>query len=273
MIKIFSSVLFKDILLNVFMIGLMFATTKCEDYVYKCVRKNSDELICDAQNQEFDIKAEFEYLSANLSESEKQFKTLDILNSEIVEIPENVFLDISFTSIEILNAQNLTRIHTNAFNNNTAYNLQQRFFIAKPSNLSNSPPDYDLYKALSSLVNVADIEISLADGSHEIPDNAFQDINGPQNNLKYLVFNYDNYRISRIGNQSFASLPSLTFLTFSQIPIDYITAQSFDLNLASNDSLTINLNRCGISDDHIENGVFANAKRPLNIDLGKEKAK
>jgi hypothetical protein len=272
MIKNFSSILFKDILLNVFMIGLIFATAKCEDYVYKCVRQN-DDLICDAQNQEFDIKAEFEYLSANLSESEKQFNTLEITNSQIVEIPENVFLDISFLRIEIFNAQNLARIHTNAFNNNTAYNLQQRFFIAKPSNLSNLPPDYDLYKALSSLVSVGDIEISLADGSHEIPDYAFQDINGPQNNLKYLTFNYDKYKISRIGNEAFASLPSLAFLSFKQIPIDNISAHSFDLSLASNDSLAINLNKCGISDDHIENGVFANTKRPLNIDLGKEKAK
>jgi hypothetical protein len=101
------------------------------------------------------------------------------------------------------------------------------FLIKKLSNLSNSPPDYDLYKALSSLVKVSYIEISLSDGSHKIPENAFQDINGFQNNLKHLVFREDNYSISRIGNQAFALLPSLTDLTFRQIPIRYISAKSF----------------------------------------------
>ncbi len=100
----------------------------------------------------------------------------EIHNSEIVEIPENVFLDIPFTLIEIFDAQNLIRIYTKAFNSNTAYNLLH-FLIKKPSNLSEIPPDYDLYKALSSLVKMSYIEISLGDGSHEIPDNSFQDIN------------------------------------------------------------------------------------------------
>ncbi len=252
------------------MVWQMFATIKSQDYIYKCVLQSGDNCICDAQNQEFNIKAEFENISATLPQSPKQLNHLEIHNSKIVEIPENVFLDISFTRIEIFDAQNLTRIHTKAFNSNTAYNLLH-FLIKKPSNLSNSPPDYDIYKALSHFVKASYIEFSLGDGSHEIPENAFQDINGPQNNLKHLVFRDDNYSISRIGNQAFALLPSLTDLSFRQIPIKYISAKSFDSYYSSDNIIRINFEGCGLTDDNIENGAFANTLRPLNIDLGKDK--
>jgi hypothetical protein len=165
--------------------------------------------------------------------------------------------------------QNLTLIYTKAFNSNTAYNLLH--FSIKNPNLSNSPPYYDIYKALSHLVKVSYIEFSLGGGSHEIPENAFQDINASQNNLKHLEFRDDNYSITRIGSQAFTSLPSLTDLSFRQIPIEYISAKSFDSYYSSDNIIRINFEGCELSDDNIENGAFANTLRPLNIDLGKDK--
>jgi hypothetical protein len=61
-----------------FMVWQMFATIKSQDYVYKCVLQRGDICICDAHNQEFNIKAEFENLSATLPQSRKQLNHFEI---------------------------------------------------------------------------------------------------------------------------------------------------------------------------------------------------
>jgi hypothetical protein len=62
----------------------------------------------------------------------------------------------------------------------------------------------------------------------------------------------------------------LTFLSFREIIIDNILLESFDFDYPSNDLLTINFEGCYISEDQVENGIFSNSKRPLNIDFGKD---
>jgi hypothetical protein len=50
--------------------------------------------------------------------------------------------------------------------------------------------------------------LSLSDGSHEIPDNAFVTVNEPQNDLNYLVFESNNFEITRIGSNAFSEIPN-----------------------------------------------------------------
>jgi hypothetical protein len=127
----------------------MFTRIKSQyNYEYKCLEQKDNNYICNAGHRDFNIKVEFEKLSSILAENKKQLNRLEIHSSRIFEIPENAFLDISFDYLEIFEAKNLTLIHTNAFNSST---IRQRLFISKPSNLKNFPPNYDLYKALSSL--------------------------------------------------------------------------------------------------------------------------
>jgi hypothetical protein len=228
---------------------------------------DGNDLNCDANYQTFNITAEIEFLSQRLPEDQKSFENLIIKRTNIEEIPENVFQDISFNYVEIFDAQNLKRIHTNAFNNKTAFNLCKQFYISSPNQLRNYEPDYNFWKAFSSLVCIKDLEISLADGSHEIPDNAFEPINGPQNDLMFMVFDKNNFEITTIGNNAFSELPNLNALSFHDIPIRKISAKAFDFKTSSTTLLSINLLNCSITETSLEEGVFSDAKRPLSLDF------
>ncbi len=113
---------------------------------------DGNDLICDANYHRFNILAEIEYLSQTLSE-EKKFENLMLMRTRIEEIPENVFQDLCFNYVEIFNAKNLKRIHTNAFNNNTVSNLRKQFQISSPNQLCNDPQDYKFWKAFSSYIS------------------------------------------------------------------------------------------------------------------------
>jgi hypothetical protein len=217
----------------------------------------------------FNITAEIEYLSQILPENQTNFENLIIQRTDIEEIPENVFQDLSFNYVEIFNAENLKRVHTNAFNNKTAFNLRKRFYILSPNQLRNEPPNYNFWKAFSSLVYIKDLEISLGDGSHEIPDKAFEPINGPQNDLMFIAFDKNNFEITRIGYNAFSELPNLNALSFHDNPIRNISAKAFDFKTSSTTLLNINLLNCSLTEISLEEGVFADAKRPLSLDFSK----
>jgi len=251
----------------------MFSTIKSQDLSTPppglICQINGKDLNCDANYTSFNITAEIEYLSQTLPQNEKNFENLIIMRTEIEEIPENVFQDISFNFVEIFDAQNLKRIHTNAFNNNTSFNLRKQFYISSPNQLRNEPPNYNFWKAFSSLVYIKDLDISLDNGSHEIPDNAFEPINGPQNDLLFIVLEKNNFEITRIGNNAFSELPNLNSLSFHDIPIRNISAKAFDFKTSSTTLLEINLLNCGLTESSLEEGVFSDAKRPLTLDLSK----
>ncbi len=236
------------------------------DYGFWC-RIDANDLICDANYHTFNIAAEIEYLSQTLPENQKKFENLIIKRTLIEEIPENVFQDLSFNYVEIFNAENLKRIHTNAFNNNTAFNLRKQFHISTPNQLHNYPPEYDFWKAFSSLTYIKALYLSLGDGSHEIPDNAFEPINGPQNDLNYIVFESNYFHIYRIGNNAFSEIPNLFALSFKDIVIHNIAANAFDFKNNSTQKLNISFNNCGLYESQLEEGVFSDAKRPLTLDL------
>jgi hypothetical protein len=188
------------------------------------------------------------------------------MRKDIEEIPKNVFQDISFNYVEIFNAKNLKRIHTNAFNNNTVFNLCKKFYVSSPNKLRNDPPDYDFWKAFSSLTYIREIDISLEKGLHEIPDNAFELINRSHNNLISFVFKRNNFKITRIGSNAFSELTKLSVLSFKDILIQNISAKAFDFRNDSTEKLNIHFINCNISETSLE-GVFSDAKRPLILDL------
>ncbi len=231
---------------------------------------DGNDLKCDVNYYNFNIRAEFEYLSQTLSEDKKKFEKLIINKILIEEIPENVFQDISFNNVEIFNVPYLERIHTNAFNNITAFNLREKFYISSPHQLRNYPPEYDFWKAFSSLVFIKDIEISFDRGSQEIPDNAFEPINGMLNDLQFIKlykehFDASDYHIIRIGNNAFSKIPNLSVLVFENIWISNISAKAFDFETSSTQPLNITFDRCLLRETDFKKGVFSDAKRPLNL--------
>ncbi len=108
-------------------------------------------------------------------------------NTAIEELPENTFEDINFDKITIMNAFNLSLIHTNAFT--TTEKSLKEVFISNTS-LKNSPPIHDIFRAISSMVNIEGFYI-FNPLIEEIPDNAFRPVNGSQNDLKNIGF-YQN---------------------------------------------------------------------------------
>jgi hypothetical protein len=243
-------------------------TTTTESPVEGIVcRIDGNNLNCDANYTSFNITAEIEYLSQKLPENEKNFENLIIQRSNIEEIPENVFQDISFNLVQIYNANNLKRIHTKAFNNKTASNLRKQIYISFPTQLHSDPPDYDFWKAFSSLPYVKVLYLTLGNGSHEIPENAFEPINEPQKDLNYMVFQSNNFEISRIGSNAFSEIPNLLALSFEDILIHNISAKAFDFRNNSTHELDINFINCGLSETSLEEGVFSDAKRSLILDL------
>jgi hypothetical protein len=72
------------------------------------------DMNCD-RNENIDLKQVFIKLSINLEN--KNFGTFSLNNTAVIEIPENGFGNITFQSIEVKDAYNLSLIHKNAFNN------------------------------------------------------------------------------------------------------------------------------------------------------------
>ncbi len=235
--------------------------------VYECDVQYPNIINCDT-DQNFDIKKEFQRISQNLTNNEKHFTEFRLSNAPINELPENTFEDIIFNEIGIHRTENLTFIHTNAFIGPTA-NVTRSLTLTQTNKLSNNPTDnYDIYAAFSSLVNSETLVICLeSNKSHEIPENAFSNNNDLLKNLNEIEFKGD-FSISKINNNSFIGLPDLkTWVTFSFIPVEYISARAFDLLNASNYTMEISLQNCSLTESSFESGVFSGSQRTLMIDL------
>jgi hypothetical protein len=154
-----------------------------EYYEPLCTVNFPHDITCET-DQSLNLTEEFRIISSTLPENQKHFLQFNIRGNPIfTEIPQNVFIDITFDQIMIDNAPNLTSIHTNAFNNTA--NITSRFWLptSTDTQLVNNPPDYDLWAAMSSLVNASYIIVSLdSRTSQSIPEN-----NKTSQNKKFLI--------------------------------------------------------------------------------------
>jgi hypothetical protein len=212
------------------------------------------------------LKEEFAEISTKLKSEEKIFKKF-YLNAPTNEIPENVFIDIKFKIINL--NSNFTRIHSNAFLSTSNYTKKYHDFSGSNSRLFNDPPEFDLYKALSSLIKVRLIIICLGYNiSHDIPDYAFQIIDGPQNSLSDIYF-AGEFEISRIGNYAFYNIPNLESIIIENVTIHYITAHAFDLPYSqTNEFMFIHLVSAKLNENSLETGIFRSDTHILNLKLG-----
>jgi hypothetical protein len=232
----------------------------------QCIIDGQRSVIC-RTNENFDIRQEFELISSTHPSDEKLFDQLIIYYLPVQQLPENTFFDLQFTQISIHETFNLTNIHTNAFNSTS--DATENLYLIGTKSLVNNPPDYDLYAAISSLTNLKTVTINLNENMiHEIPENAFRNINGPQSNLEVIAFK-GNFSISRINNNAFSAIPNLhRWILFSYIPIQSISASAFDFSQSSQDKLEIHLNGCGLNETSFDDNVFSGSQRPLFVNLG-----
>ncbi len=223
---------------------------------------DNDSISCGGQNP-IDLKNIFHNLSSTLKSDKKHFKSFGLNNTAIKELPENTFGDITFESLFISNAPNLSSIHTKAFSGTDSHGLTYQFNIYNTS-LKNSPPNYDIFQAFSSMVNIE--LIYLTDNMiEEIPDYAFRPINGSQNKLSLLYIS-DN-TIKKIGNFAFKDLNDLSSLTIDSNKVSHISKNAFSFEKPSDSKIEIDLTNLPLKGDSFESGAFGDLKRPARINL------
>jgi hypothetical protein len=201
-------------------------------------------------------------MSYELGDGKKHFQKFYLNNTAISELPENTFEDITFDSIQIVNAYNLSLIHTFAF---SATNLALKNFYVANTLLKNSPPNYDIFTAMSLMFGIEGITI-VNSKIQNIPDNAFRPILGQQKNLT-VIYMYGNI-IKMIGNNAFQYLPSLFYLDIYSNQINYIPKNVFKFLGKSLRNFHLNLRYLPLNSSSFEYGAFSNLNRPTNLLLG-----
>lgn len=227
--------------------------------------------ICDSQllsctgNEKINLKSIFNKYSAAIDDDKKnQFKTFYLDNTAINELEEKTFENITFETIYINGASNLSRIHVNAFSGSSA--TIKLFEIANaPANIF--LPDYNIFTSLNSMTNLEEIRIF---GSKivELPDDAFKQTTGPQKKLFRIMFTNS---LLKIGKSPFQHLANLSELRLYNNKIDYISENAFYFLEESNSTLIIDLafNKLNSSSFHVS--AFNNMRRPVKLDITENK--
>jgi Leucine-rich repeat (LRR) protein len=220
---------------------------------------------CDADiiscggTQNIDLNYIFHKISFELRNGNNHFKEFKLNNTGISELKESTFEDITFESIKIEEASNLSIIHKNAFN---VTNIHLKELYISNTSLKNFPPNNDIFTAISLMPNIESVQItnSLIE---EIPDNAFRPLNGEQTNLTKLYL-FGN-KIKRIGNNAFEYLTSLKRLELYSNDINHISDKAFNFLRTSEKHLSIGLNDCLLNSSSFQVGAFDHLKRPTII--------
>jgi hypothetical protein len=232
---------------------------------------NENRISCGG-NEWYNLKHVFQTIDQKLEKNEKKFKQFNLTNTEISEIEANTFFGITFDEINIFNATNLKLINTHAF---TSTNLvTQKFFVNEDGcfdqsftgkiPLINSPPNFNLFEMLSSMINLEAIVLCHTE-LKEIPNHAFRSIIGNQYNLSKIIFSGDS--IAKIDRNPFSDLDSLEHISLYKTKIESIPTNAFYLKNNYNKKLKIDLRYSVLNGSSFEIGSFSHLKRPTEIDL------
>jgi hypothetical protein len=128
--------------------------------------------------------------------------------------------------------------------------------------LINSPPNHDIFAAISSLHKIERVFIT-SNLIEEIPDNAFRPINGLQTNFYDLAL-YNN-KIKRIGNNALINLHNLNNLQINDNKVDHISENGLFFNNTDEDEFELFLFDLLLNSSSFESGAFDNLHRPTII--------
>jgi hypothetical protein len=140
-----------------------------------------------------------------------------------------------------------------------------RSYSGQRTALTNSPPNYDLFHMLSSMINLEKVELYYTSIT-AIPSHAFQPVNGIQNNLTFV--NFFSSLIEETGNNSFYHLNNLEYLSFFVNNLRSISKTAFNFKNNSNKKMRLHLEENNLNDTSFEIGSLINLKRPTEISLG-----
>ncbi len=231
-------------------------TCKCDQIGIKC-----------GGNDIINLKHMFGILDQKLNASEKHFHQFLLNNTAITELEENTFHGITFDEITIIDAKKLKFINTHAFNgtNSVTKIFHINYGMNSTTPLTNSPPNYDIFKMFSSMTKLEQLWIFWTNIT-EIPAHAFQPIDGTQDNLTSIWF--DRNHIEKIGDFSFSELNNLNSLAFFDNQFETIPTHAFDFNEVSKTKLQLYLQSNKFNGSNLQTGSLANLKRPTDLHIG-----
>ena len=217
----------------------------CADNAIKC-----------ADYSDIDLVNIFQTLEKNLSKSEKHFKSFELHNTLNEVLEENIFQDITFDEIWIHGCGDLWDIERYTFN--------KTYLVTKKITLDNNnlKMGFPMFKILSSFVNIQFMYLN-GIGVNEIPSNAFEPINGYQDNLKTLTFG-DPF--TRIGKYAFSNLRNLTHLSLFGYYLEKIEDHAFEFKEYSDRKFELEL-RSSLNFSIFNEKTFVNIRRPTELRL------
>ena len=248
------------VVINLVTVGCESSGCPAPDLIKPCVCEDNG-IICGGHS-DIDLVNIFQSLRIKLTKSEKHFKRFHLNNTFITELEGNTFKDITFDEITIENCNNLSKIHKNTFFETDLFT--KILWIASNPALSSS--DNSIFEVISKFVNLEKLYL-IDNNITEIPSNAFQSIEGYQDNLKTIVFGGKSIR--KIESRPFYLLHGLNFLKINNTSIDYIPENAFEFEEES--SLQINLafiNNSLLNSSGFHQDSLVHFKRPVYLDLG-----
>jgi hypothetical protein len=185
---------------------------------------------------------------------EKHFNQIRLTALEFDVLEENLFIDITFDSFELMDSKKLTKIHNKAFHGSEK--LLREFYYSG-GELRIDSPNYDFWTLIKSLENLEYLSI---DECHinTIPDNAFSN----NKNLKGV-----NFKGSHTLGQNLFSVPNnLERLRFC-CGLTHIGKNTFNFENNTNKSLKIALDANNLNSDSFENGAFSRINRSTILEI------
>ena len=225
-----------------------------------CIKLNSYEF-----NSTHNLTHVFENINKSVGLEDKTFNELMIANTETLELHENIFKDIRFKKLWIME-NNLTRIHSKVFFK--TYSTVKEVYMNLNS-VKNSE-NYQIFEALSSLTSLEVLSLDL--GIHsigQIPEYAFKNVKGTQSNLREVNI---NGLIGSIGQYAFAQLPNLRRLRVLD-QLYTVGSHSLEFKSKSDNDLEIDLSFNKLTANNLEPNCFSNMRRPVHLILNSNEIK
>ena len=204
----------------------------------------------------------FKSASKNLKDaSEKHFTKViaQFPRNQTNVLNENQFTDLTF---DVMSMFYINRIHNKAFGK-TAQTLTS--FWCMGCSIENSPPNHDLWKAISQLTKVTSVTLNV--NVAEIPENMIIPPNGTESQTQLLWF-YNFHQNMTLKAGAFQNLNKIHSI-YLWANLNKIEKSAFRLNQKSDKRLDIYFNSDGyFTADAFENGTFDGVQRPVSVSFG-----
>ena len=198
-----------------------------------------------------------------MNQTEKHFKKLIVYETKGLKVQDYLVLnDSSFWDITFdeFYGNNIKLISNNAFGQG-AETVNTIYINCILGYVDQLPPLYDIWKVLSSLVNIQHINVAL--NITEIPSQAFVPLKGKQS--KFNLIRLFTYNAITIKKMAFFHLENLNHLHFHS-DIAKVESQAFAMNKNSSEKLRINF-RHDFDGDAFQPSSFEGIQRSVQINF------